>query len=98
VADAGGEPAGALRVRNVDAARRHVLLRRDRPGPRRGDESLPQRDVRDAAARNVTDEPATQSESSPEPLRKESARMARRVSQLESTLEQVEQIRDTNAR
>jgi adenylate cyclase len=35
---------------------------------------------------------------SPERLRKENARMARRVSQLEATLEQVEQIRDTNAR
>jgi adenylate cyclase len=34
----------------------------------------------------------------PEGLRKENARLARRVSQLETTLEQVEQIRDTNAR
>jgi class 3 adenylate cyclase len=37
-------------------------------------------------------------EPSPERLRKEYARMARRAGQLEATLQQVEQIRDTNAR
>ncbi len=35
---------------------------------------------------------------SPERLRKDNARLARRISQLEGTLEAVEQIRDTNAR
>ena len=34
----------------------------------------------------------------PDGLRKENARLARRVSQLESTLQQIEAIRDTNAR
>ena len=37
-------------------------------------------------------------EPSPEQLRKEAAKLARRVSQLEATLTGVEQIRDTNAR
>jgi adenylate cyclase len=48
----------------------------------------------------VTDEPEAEPEPdpSPESLRKDSARLARRVIQLEGTLRGVEQIRDTNAR
>ncbi len=46
----------------------------------------------------MSDEPAADAEPSPESLRKENARFARRVSQLEATLQHVEQIRDTNAR
>ena len=48
----------------------------------------------------MTDETAAVPEPvpSPERLRKDNVRMARRISQLEGTLEAVEQIRDTNAR
>jgi len=46
----------------------------------------------------VTDESAPEVEPSPERLRKDNARIARRVSQLEATLQSVERIRDTNAR
>jgi adenylate cyclase len=46
----------------------------------------------------VTNEPTQDVEPSPERLRKDNARIARRVSQLEATLQSVERIRDTNAR
>ena len=46
----------------------------------------------------MTDEPGPRSDPSPEQLGKESARLARRVRQLEATLDQVELFRDTNAR
>ncbi len=46
----------------------------------------------------MTDEPAPDPKATTERLRKESARYARRVVQLEATLRGVEQIRDTNAR
>jgi adenylate cyclase len=46
----------------------------------------------------VTDEPAIDAERSPDDLRKENARLARRVGRVEATLREVEQIRDTNAR
>ena len=46
----------------------------------------------------MTDDPGADAELSAQRLRKDNARMARRISQLETTLEQVEQIRDTNAR
>ena len=46
----------------------------------------------------MTDESAPEVEPSPERLRKDNARIARRVSQLEATLQSVERIRDTNAR
>jgi class 3 adenylate cyclase len=46
----------------------------------------------------VSDDPTVDAEASIERLRKESAQMARRVNRLETTLQQVEQIRDTNAR
>jgi adenylate cyclase len=46
----------------------------------------------------VSDEPGQAEEPSPERVRKENARIIRRVSQLEATLHGVEQIRDTNAR
>ncbi len=46
----------------------------------------------------MSDERSADAASPPERLRKENARIARRVSQLESTLQAVEQIRDTNAR
>jgi adenylate cyclase len=46
----------------------------------------------------VSDPPTAESEPSPTAVRKEHARLARRVGQLESTLAQVEAIRDTNAR
>jgi adenylate cyclase len=46
----------------------------------------------------VTDEPGPSEQPSPERLHREHARLTRRVSQLEATLQQVEQIRDTNAR
>jgi adenylate cyclase len=46
----------------------------------------------------VSDGAAAASDPTPEQLRKESARLARRIGQLEATLLGVEQIRDTNAR
>ena len=46
----------------------------------------------------VSDTPGADPSATPEALRKENARLARRVSQLESTLQQIEAIRDTNAR
>lgn len=46
----------------------------------------------------MSDEEAAEAVSAAERLRKEHARLARRVSQLEATLQQVEQIRDTNAK
>jgi adenylate cyclase len=46
----------------------------------------------------VTDEPALDAEPSVDDLRKENARLARRVARVEATLREVEQIRDTNAR
>lgn len=46
----------------------------------------------------MSDEPGPDEPPSPERLRKENARIARRVSQLEGTLRQVEQIRDSSTR
>lgn len=46
----------------------------------------------------MNDDPAPDEQTAMERLRKENARIARRVGQLELTLRQVEQIRDTNAR
>jgi adenylate cyclase len=46
----------------------------------------------------VSDGPGVEPEPSPDRLRKDAARLARRVVQLEATLQGVEQIRDTNAR
>jgi len=46
----------------------------------------------------VTDEPALDAQPSVDELRKENARLARRVARVEATLREVEQIRDTNAR
>jgi class 3 adenylate cyclase len=46
----------------------------------------------------VTDEPTFDPEPSVDDLRKENARLARRVGRVEDTLREVEQIRDTNAR
>jgi len=46
----------------------------------------------------VTDEPAVDAEPSADDLRKENARLVRRVARVEATLREVEQIRDTNAR
>jgi adenylate cyclase len=46
----------------------------------------------------VSEERALETDEPTAPLRKENARLARRISQLEATLQQVEQIRDTNAR
>jgi class 3 adenylate cyclase len=46
----------------------------------------------------VTDEPAATAEHPTNDLRKENARLARRVARVEATLREVEQIRDTNAR
>ncbi|MFI5255582.1 MAG: adenylate/guanylate cyclase domain-containing protein, partial [Candidatus Limnocylindrales bacterium] len=57
----------------------------------------PQRDVRHAAAGHLTG-PNVDPEATEAGPSKETARLARRVRQLEATLEQAEQIRDTNAR
>jgi len=46
----------------------------------------------------VTDEPAVGAEPRVDDLRKENARLARRVARVEATLRDVEQIRDTNSR
>ena len=46
----------------------------------------------------MTDEPTIDAEPRVDDLRKENARLARRVGRLEATLREVEQIRDTNAR
>ncbi len=46
----------------------------------------------------MTDEPAIDAERPADDLRKENARLARRVGRIEATLREVEQIRDTNAR
>ncbi len=46
----------------------------------------------------MNEEPTLDSEESTARLRKENARSERRIGQLEATLQQVEQIRDTNAR
>jgi len=46
----------------------------------------------------MNDEPGTEEDASTAALRKDRARMARRIARLEETLESVEQIRDTNAR
>jgi adenylate cyclase len=46
----------------------------------------------------VTDEPSSDAERPADDLRKENARLARRVGRVEATLREVEQIRDTNAR
>jgi len=46
----------------------------------------------------VTDEPAVDTEPPIDDLRKENARLARRVARVEATLRDVEQIRDTNSR
>jgi len=46
----------------------------------------------------VTDEPTVGPEPSVDDLRKENARLARRVGRVEDTLREVEQIRDTNGR
>ena len=46
----------------------------------------------------MTDEPTVDAEPRVDDLRKENARLARRVARVEATLREVEQIRDTNAR
>jgi class 3 adenylate cyclase len=46
----------------------------------------------------VTDKPAADAERGADDLRRENARLARRVARVEGTLREVEQIRDTNAR
>ena len=46
----------------------------------------------------MTDEPAIDPERHADELRKENARLTRRVARVEATLREVEQIRDTNAR
>jgi hypothetical protein len=46
----------------------------------------------------VTDEPTIDAEPRVDDLRKENARLTRRVARVEATLREVEQIRDTNAR
>jgi class 3 adenylate cyclase len=46
----------------------------------------------------VTDKPAADAERGSDDLRKENARLVRRVGRVEATLREVEQIRDTNAR
>ena len=46
----------------------------------------------------MTDEPGVDPERSADDVRKENARLARRVGRVEETLREVEQIRDTNAR
>jgi adenylate cyclase len=46
----------------------------------------------------MTDEPALEAERQPDDLRRENARLARRVARVEDLLREVEQIRDTNAR
>src|SRR4029078_10205700 len=48
--------------------------------------------------RDVTAEPPRDPEPSVDDLRKENARLVRRVARVEATLREVEQIRDTNAR
>ena len=69
-------------------------------GPVRGDSLQPllQRDVHDPPPRHVTDEPTIDAEPRVDDLRKENARLTRRVARVEATLREVEQIRDTNAR
>ena len=82
LADAGRGRAGAVAVFGAAMpAGRHVLLRRDRARPGRRHQPLPQRDLRDAAARDVSDDPARASACpsgpSPEQLRKESRASSR---------------------
>ena len=93
-----GGRARPNRARPIRRPGRAVLLRRDRSGLGRVVEPLPQLHVRDPPARNVTNPPAADSEpdESEAALRKEAARLARRVGQLETTLREVELARDAN--